>query len=162
MQPARWAGFYALSLGRMAAWAAVFTLGVLVGAAGAIVQMGRQVDQLVRQRDRLEQQAGELQERLGRLEASLAQQRRRPVRATAVRVSGLDPAEELEVRRQVQALLQEVVGREVDQVDPALVARMLDGRLLALGSRTVVLTVRSLWLTDTLTVSLEVRAAPGP
>ncbi|WP_324669839.1 hypothetical protein [Geochorda subterranea] len=160
MRPGGWAAFYVVSRGRLAAWLAVLVLGALVGAAGATVQMGRHVDAVMRQRDRLEQQVQELQGRLQRLEASLAEQRRRPVRATAVRISGLDPSEELQLRREVQALLQEVVGREVDQVDPALVAGMLDGRLMALGGRTVALSVRSIWLTDTLTVSLEVRAAP--
>lgn len=162
VQARGWVGFFVVSRARLGAWVAVFAVGVLVGAAGATVQLGRHVDAVMRQRDRLEQQAVELQGRLQRLEESLARQRRRPVRATAVRVTGLDPAEELEIRRRVQELLQEVVGREVDQVDPALVARILDGRLVALGGRTVALSVESVWVTDTLTVSLDVRAAPTP
>lgn len=149
-----------VSRARLGAWVAVFVLGALVGAAGATVRMGRHVDAVMRQRDRLEQQVQELQGRLQRLEASLAEQRRRPVRATEVWIEGLDPGEELELQREVQALLQEVVGREVEQVDPALVAGMLDGRLMPLGGRTVALSVRSIWLTDKLTVSLEVHAAP--
>lgn len=161
MRQQGWVGFFVVGRARLAGWLACFAMGALLGAAGATVQLGRQVDAAMRQRDRLEQQAIELQGRLHRLEESLARQRRRPVRATAVRIAGLDPGEEIELRRRVQELLQDVVGREVDQVDPALVARILDGRLMALGGRTVALSLESVWVTDTLTVSVEVRAAPA-
>ena len=146
---------------RLGGWLACFAMGILLGAVGTTVQLGRQVDALVRQRDRFEQQASELQARLQRLEESLNRQRRRPVRASAVRIAGLDPDEELELRRHVQELLQEFVGREVDQVDPALVARILDGRLITLGGRTVAISLTSVWVTDTLTVSVEVTSEPS-
>lgn len=155
-----WACFVTVGRRGLVRCAAALALGVLVGASGATVRLGREVDQLVRQRDRLEQQVADLQGRLRKLEESMAQRRRRPVRATAVNITGLDPADELQLRRRVQELLAGMVGREADQVDPALVAQILDGRLVSLGSRTVHLALKSVWVTDTLTVALDVRAAP--
>lgn len=143
---------------RLAGCVACLLLGATLGAVGATLRMGFQLHRAMAERDALAGQAAELQVRLQRLEESLQRRRRRPVSGVEVRLQGLDPADELGLREQLRPLLEEFVGREVDQVDPALVARVLDGRLLALGGRTVQLHLRQLWVTDRLTVWLEVSA----
>ena len=140
---------------------ACLLLGGALGGAAATVRTGFELHRVIAERDALADQVADLQVRLQRLEESLQRRRRRPVSAVEVRLQGLDPADELRLREQLRPLLDEFVGREVDQVDPALVSRVLDGRLLDLGGRTVRLRLQQLWVTDRLTVWLEV-SAPAP
>lgn len=151
--------FAVVTRSRLATWVAVLALGGIVGAAAATVWSGRQLDELMRQREALMQRASDLQERMQKLEQSLSERRRRPIQNVDVRLSGLDAAEESALRHQVRQLLQGLVGRPVDQVDPDLVAQILNGRLVDLNGRAVQLFLRSVWVTDTLTAWIEVRAA---
>ena len=144
----------------LATYVACLLLGGALGAVAAILRIGFELHRVMAERDALAAQTAELQVRLQRLEESLQRRRRRPVSGIEVRLQGLDPADELRLREQLRPLLDEFVGREVDQVDPALVNRVLDGRLLDLGGRTVQLRLRQLWVTDRLTVWLEVSAPP--
>lgn len=140
----------------MAGW----VLGAMAGSGVATLLAGRHLHRALQEREALRQQVSDLQVRLQRLEESLRQRRRRPIRSVHVQVEGLDPSDELRLIERVRTLLQEFVGREVDQVDPALVARVLDGRLVPLDGRTVTLGLRSVWVSDQLTVRLELTATP--
>lgn len=142
-----------------AAW---LLLGAAAGSTLTSVRAGQQLHGVMQERDALRHEVTDLKERLARLEESLRQRRRRPVRSVEVQVDGLDPADRLRLLEQVRALLQEFVGREVDQVDPAVLARVLDGRLVPLQGRTVALRLVSVWVTDHLTVRLAVTAGPAP
>ncbi|MBE3597269.1 MAG: hypothetical protein IMX02_00135 [Limnochordaceae bacterium] len=156
---ARWVRFHVVSWRRLLAWLAVFALGTTAGSTWATVRIGHQVDALARQRDLLEQRAADLEARMEKLQQSLSERRLRPLRSIEVKLAGLDPADELTLVREIRKLLQGLIGRPVDQVDPALVAQILDGRLVSAGGRAVSLALRQVWVTDSLTVWVDVRAA---
>jgi hypothetical protein len=139
---------------------AAFLLGAVAGSLGVVAAAGREVQRLQLEREVLLQRLEQQRTRLENLEQALARHRQPVIGEARLELLGVDdPVIRLALERQLQPLVQDLVGRRLDRVDPELVASIFEGRSLAVGERRYTLSLRRLLLAEQTSLQLVVRRA---
>ncbi|MCG0238488.1 MAG: hypothetical protein L6E13_04330 [Firmicutes bacterium] len=145
---------------------AALCLGALLGAGGASLGAGRTVQRLRLERDQALAELDATRKELRALQESVRTQGRGPrVQEVAVRVfDAPDDRVRVEMQRRLERELTGLVGRRLEELDPAPVVWRLqratwevDGRMY----RAEVLTV-AIWTRLALNVRIAPAPAPGP
>ncbi len=105
-------------------------LGALVGAALALALVGRQVDELRLEREELLVRLEDQRDQLQRLEESVKARRWLPIRELVIDLNLEDRVKRLRAEEAVRNLLRDLVGKNVADVDPIMVWRILDDRVV--------------------------------
>lgn len=142
---------------------AAFLLGAAVGAASTVPYYGRRVEALILTTGSLLQQLHEHRARLERLQEAGNEPSRRVIQRVRLEFLYPDEAVRLSLTERLAPLAEELVGRELERVDPYLVHALFDGRAVDLDEARYQVTVRSVVAAEEVTVILAVaRVVPGP
>lgn len=110
--------------------AAALLVGFLIGAAGAAFFSGRKVEKAEREKELLLEELKKEQLQVKRLSESLQEKRTRVVTRLTIDLEVGDPFNEVFFRSVITELLGELVGMEVSRVDPRLIYKILDRRII--------------------------------
>ncbi|MFO7246140.1 MAG: hypothetical protein FWJ62_04270 [Thermaerobacter sp.] len=141
--------------------AAAFLLGAAVGAAATVPYYGRRVEALLLTTGSLLQQLHEHRARLARLEEARDRSFRPVIQRVRLELLHDDEAVRLALAERLSPLAEELVGRDLERVDPYLVYAMFDGRSVDLDDARYVVTVRAVVAAPEMTVILTVTRAAG-
>lgn len=139
--------------------AAALLAGFLIGAAGSGIFSGRKVERAEREKERLLEELKKEQLQVKKLTESLQEKRTRVVTRLAIDLEVGNPFHEGFFRGVITELLGEVVGMEVSRVDPRLVYRILDGRILEVGDELYECSVRWVLVGETVEVGVAINHA---
>lgn len=120
----------ALARAKWARFSAVLLLGLIVGAAGATLRLGRVIDRVMLDNailiDEVERLAGELASR----ERALSASQRLPVRSVEIEIeSPLEEHVRVHVQQLAHDLLRHLVGEEIESLNPLLIEKALQRTL---------------------------------
>src|SRR5690606_28742757 len=99
---------------------AAFLLGALVGAAATVPYYGRRVETLLLTTGSLLQQLHEHRARLERLQPAADEPARRVVQRVRLELLWDDEATRLALTERLAPLAEELVGRDLERIDPYL------------------------------------------
>lgn len=149
---------------RLAMWA-VYLLGVLTGASLAMLDAADRIDRLDLENARLTTQVAALEEDLRRLQESLSRRSRLLVRDIQLEIlagNGLPERLATDLAKETRALLVDLIGREVNELDPLLISRILQGRILTVAGSQWQLNVLHLVLGERVRVFLSIKPVEPP
>lgn len=138
---------------------AAFLVGSLLGAAVVNALSGKRLESLYLEAEKLRVELSEQQEKLSKLTEKISY--RPVVEDFEVHVKGPSPREEVEVEKQVRAMLHELIGKPVAQIDPWLIFSTLEGRIIELGKERFRLRARAALFDRQVVIYLEVEREPG-
>ncbi|MEW6032917.1 MAG: hypothetical protein AB1645_08580 [Bacillota bacterium] len=145
--------------------AALLTLGFLGGLVAGIAGMAGRLDDMAIQRDELLVKAADLEIRVERLQERLdrvlAGGSGPVVQEVTLNLQGLDEVTRLRVRFEAAALVDDLIGKKVSDLDPALAFHLLHGRTLRIEGRTVALRVLAVVLGPETAYWVELEVLPG-
>lgn len=139
-----------------------FLLGIAIGAAVTVPYYGHKVESLQLTHGQLLQQLHEHRSRLRKLNEASQNPRDRLVRDVTLSILWHDEAVRLALNESLSPLSNELVGRELERIDPYLVFAIFDGRTVQVEERLYRLTVRSLIIAEQLSLVLTVELLPPP
>lgn len=126
---------------------ALLTLGYLAGLVMGVGLLSARLDRVSLEREQylvrcadLAVQIEKLQERL---DLARSAQGGPIVGEVSLNLEGADELTRLRVRSAVSGLVDDIVGENVTTLDPALVLHLLDGRMVVVEKRTIVLRVET-------------------
>lgn|SRR5690554_1829720 len=141
--------------------AAVLLVGLLLGTAGGIFLTGRRVEQAETEKERLREELKKEQLQIKQLTQSLQERRRRVVTRLVLDLEVNEPFHETFFRSVLTELLGDLVGMEISRVDPRLVYKILDGRVIKLKEDLYRCAVRWIFISEQVEVGVEIISAPN-
>lgn len=135
---------------------AAFLLGAAVGSAATVPQYGHRVESLLLVNGRLVQQLHEYRSRLERLQAAGGRPDARVVQEVTLDILWHDEAARLALAERLAPLAEELVGRDLERIDPYLLYALFDGREVAMEGRRYSLSVRAVVVAEQVTVVIAV------
>lgn len=135
---------------------AAFLLGVTVGAAATVPYYGRRIEALLLTTGSLLQQLHEHQARLERLEQAGDAPVEQVIQRVRLEFLYPDDVVRLALAERLAPLADELVGRELERVDPYLIYALFDGRAVDLEDARYRVMVRSVIAAGEVTVILAV------
>lgn len=134
----------------------VFILGLLIGGVITLVLHGQSYDNLYVEKKEVESYVIELQNTIERLEKIQQQQTHNLlVREILVQTDLSDPVKNVDVRTEVSGLLKDLIGENVETINPELIINIVDNRVIMVEDKQFKLNVRSLVISKTLIVNLS-------
>jgi hypothetical protein len=123
-----------------------FIIGVLIGASMVTWWVGARIDYLMLQNEKLQATLDTKETQIKKLEENLASKQRFVVKDIQVEVSFPDEKEEdsfvqLTLERKIVEMLNDLWGKEVSTLDPALIANIIDSRTVQVDQQQYHLTV---------------------
>jgi len=135
---------------------AAMIIGLLVGGAGGIFLTARRVERAEIEKERLLEELKKEQLQIKRLTQSLQERRTRVVTRLVLDLEVDEPFHETLFRSTITELLGDLVGMEVSQVDPRLVYKILDDRVIKLKEDLYRCSVRWVLISEKVEVGVEV------
>lgn len=127
--------------------AALFLLGLVTGLAVGVALLSARLDRVSLEREWLLVKKADLEIQVERLQEELDQAlawgSEPVVREVDAVLQGLDELTRLRVRAEIAAILDDLVGRPVAELDPALAFHLLEGRTVTVEGKKIALTVRA-------------------
>ncbi|MCK8825558.1 hypothetical protein [Fuchsiella alkaliacetigena] len=124
---------------------AAFLFGLLLGALIVNLITAKQIDQLIYENTELNKKIDNQQTELQRLEESLADQNWRVVQRVQV---AIESEEDKYINQQLEAklyqLLENIIGRQISEVDGTLVANTVDQRTIVIEENNYLINL--IWL----------------
>lgn len=134
----------------------LFILGLLVGGVMTLVLHGQSYDNLYIQKKEVESYVIELQNTIERLEKIQQQQTHNLlVREILVQTDLSDPVKNVDIRTEVSGLLKDLIGENVETINPELIINIVDNRVIMVEEKQFRLNVRSLVISKTLILNLS-------
>jgi len=144
---------------------ALIVLGFAAGAAVGVALLGARLDQVSLEREQLLVKKADLQIQVDRLREELADVRYGQAGLVVMSVNvipeGLDELTRVRVRAEVASIVDDLVGRPVAELDPALAFHLLDGRTLTIEGAPVYLSVRAVVIGPETEFWVELRGTPA-
>ncbi len=144
---------------------ALIILGFAAGAAVGVALLGARLDQVSLEREQLLVKKADLQIQVDRLREELADVRYGQAGLVVMSVNvipeGLDELTRVRVRAEVASIVDDLVGRPVAELDPALAFHLLDGRTLTIEGAPVYLSVRAVVIGPETEFWVELRGTPA-
>lgn len=135
-----------------------FLLGWLIGAASVSLLAGSNLDEAELEIRDLRLQVEDQTEQLTDMSKKLSDARRNLVVSDIdVHVDFPDEYERLEIETAVKELLKNLKGREVSSLDPALVANIVDRRLIEVAEHKYHLTVNGTMVSEKIVIHLTAK-----
>lgn len=147
----------AISRRQLLQYVALVALSLIVGAALATVLTGHSLEQALLAKEKLQNEVARLQEELKQLQATLKERRRYVVRSVTVQTGLSNERLRLKVERELHRFLSGLVGKEVSRVDPGLVSRILEGRVLRIDKTDYQVEVIQILIWEQVTVNVKVQ-----
>ncbi|NLY11312.1 MAG: hypothetical protein GX020_06485 [Firmicutes bacterium] len=147
---------YALTRGSLLKALACFILGLIIGLTLAMIWSAWTIDKTLIEIETLRSELSEKQNAIEKLEFSLIERRQRFVKNISIIMDEKDQHRNLKIAQAVKGLLEDLIGREVDSIDPPLVFAILNGRTIAVEKQLFTLKANILVISETLTVYLSV------
>lgn len=150
-----------MSIIRLSALIASFTLGILVGSAAVNLISGAHLDYAELEIQKLNTKLADQSEQITALEQNLAKrQKSSSINEIDIRVSFKEtkPANEydkLGIEKSVKKLLRDVRGKEVSSVDPLLITNIIDRRTVESSNRKFLLVVKGTLISEKLIMYVE-------
>lgn len=136
--------------------AACFIFGLIIGTAAAIFYSGTLIDEMAINLDMLQSELSERDSRIERLEESLADRRRRVVKDLRLELSVKDPHLSLKIGDTARNLLHDLIGQEVDSLDPRLIRSIIHNRIISINGQAYTLKLQFLVIAETVTAEILV------
>ncbi|NLL19585.1 MAG: hypothetical protein GX262_11280 [Clostridia bacterium] len=148
---------------------ALIFLGFLVGAAFTTVRMGNQIDRLIIIRQEQAEKIAGLETELQQVRTSLSRHQEPVLTSVVVKVEFIEPKpiklEEdtvrLSLEKQIKELLNNLMGKKIDDLDPTLIPWIVENRLLEAEGYTFKIQVKLLVLTDKIHLTVSARSIPA-
>ncbi len=134
---------------------AFFVLGILIGMTGSILYSGWMIDQAVIELETLYSELGERDNRISRLEDSLQERRYRIVKGVNIELDVKDRHLNLRMANEIRSLVDDLIGRELESLDPKLIFSILDGRVIYVVDQPYTLSLRYLVVNDIISLNLQ-------
>lgn len=139
---------------------ASFIIGTLVGAAALNLVSGVHIDNAELEIQKLHSQLADQSEQITALEKTLERRQKLAVTEIEIHITPKDTQQsdeftELEIENAVKKLLKNIRGKEVSSLDPLLITNIIDGRTVEISTRKVLLSVKSLLLSEKLIMYVE-------
>jgi len=138
---------------------ACFILGLMLGITASLFYAGVMLDAQEIELETLYSELIERDSRIERLEKSLQDQRYRVVKNLSVELNLKDPHLNLKLSTAVHQLLQDLIGQEIDRLDPNLIRSIIDDRIIQIGDQSFSLRLRYLVIAETLYAQILVSAS---
>ena len=138
--------------------AACFFLGLIIGVTASIFYSGAMIDQKAIELEMLYSELSERNSRIEKLESSLADQRSRIVQDLKIGLNIKDPYLVLKISDAARQLLNELIGQELNKLDPNLIRTIIDGRVIYINDQPYTLYLKYLVLAETTALELDVKA----
>jgi len=141
-----------------------FVLGFLLGSLFCTFQIGNNIDKLSRENNELKLRLDNTETELAELKAKRLTNKGYIVTKIepeiAIVSEDLAPAEieklEILISKEVTKHYKSVVGSKVDALNPALLPKLIDGRLFKIEEKYYKISVKTMVLSETLFISIEV------
>lgn len=141
----------------------IFILGLLIGGVITLIIHGKSYDKLYIAKKEVESYVVELQNTIERLEKIQQQQTHNLlVKEIVVATDLSDPVKSVDVRSEVSRLLKELIGENVESINPELIINILDKRVITVEDKQYRLSVRFLVISKTLIVNISVNELDKP
>jgi hypothetical protein len=148
---------------------ALILLGFLIGAALTTVRMGNQIDRLIVIRQEQAEKIAGLETELQQVRTSLSQHQEPVLTSVVVKVEFIEPKpiklEEdtvrLSLEKQIKELLNNLMGKKIDDLDPTLIPWIVENRLLEAEGYIFKIQVKLLVLTDKIHLTVSARSIPA-
>jgi len=114
------------------------------------------IDDTLIEIETLKSELGERDYRISRLEDSLQERRKRVVREIKIELDVKDKLLNLKLTEVARDLVDDLIGREIDTLDPPLITTIISGRSVSINKQSYTYNVDLIVISDTLTLYLEV------
>lgn len=112
---------------------APIALGIILGAAVVNIITARKIDQLYLEKAALQVKVEEQEKKLENLNKSLKKQRTRIIENIHVISNLKDQHKKIKLQENINELLENVLGQDLNRVDPMLIYKILDNRIISLN-----------------------------
>lgn len=136
---------------------ASFMLGALIGAAGLNLATGHHLDKAELEIKRLHANLNDQSDKIAVLEKKLAVRQNLTINEIRVYVNLDDEFEKLELESNIKKLLRELKGKELKEIDPALVVSIVDKRIVETQEHKYRLTVKGTLVSERVIMYVEAR-----
>lgn len=131
----------------------IYLLGIIAGLILGTLLMGRKVDDLTLENQLLLGHSLDLEARLKRLES--LEKKGHIIQSVKVVAICADEQARLKGQETIQGLLQELVGRDVDAIDPPLLEAMIDQRSVSIQDETYLACLTASHISKTVTIYIR-------
>lgn len=135
---------------------ACFICGLLCGCTISMLYAARTIDEKVITLETLYSEISEKDVRITKLEESLKQQRSQIVREVKIGIDIKDPYLKLKLSDAIKALVIDLIGTEVSNLEPQLIRNIIDQRLLEINDVTYILSLQYLMLSESMYMEIHV------
>ena len=136
---------------------ASFVLGVLIGTAGLNWAIGHHLDKAELEIKRLRANLADQAEKITVLEKKLAARQNLTINEIIVYVNLADEFEKLELESVIKKLLRELKGKQLRDIDPALVVSIVDRRIVETQDHRYRLTVKGTLVSERVIMYVEAK-----
>lgn len=145
---------------------ALTALGFVAGVAVGVALLSARLDTVSLEREQLTVKKADLEIQAERLREELDKARSQWLAAPVVtqvnlNLEGLDELTRVRVQAEVIGILDDLVGRQVPELDPALAFHLLDGRVVTIEGNRIGLTVKAVVLGPQTEFWVELKALPA-
>jgi hypothetical protein len=125
---------------------AIFLLGILLGLLIGTMRLANRVNTLLLENESLHYRYKTTTLQLERLEETLAERQAVIIKAIQVEVVLKDQYVKPRLEAIIQQLLQELIGQEISSIDPFLVSKIIDGRIVLVKEQQFELECKLAWI----------------
>ncbi len=135
---------------------AFFIFGLLIGSICSMLYAGWLIDEAAIERETLYSELGERDSRIARLEDSLQERRNRVIKGISINLDVKDRHLSLKLSDEIRQLVNDLIGREVDSLDPQLIRSIIDLRVLYVNDQPYTLKLQYLVISDQLSFFINI------
>ncbi|UNC91533.1 hypothetical protein [Candidatus Contubernalis alkaliaceticus] len=143
---------------------ACFFLGVLLGLFLMQTMLGKEMNRLHYEKERWRIELYDTLEILKNHEERLKSQQFMVVNDVITNLysvnNHIDSFTELELKKQIREIVKTLIGQEIDEINPKLVFKLLDERLIEVEEKNFLIKVRSVIMAEKVIFNLEAEYLP--
>ncbi|MDI3533845.1 MAG: hypothetical protein PWQ82_210 [Thermosediminibacterales bacterium] len=135
-----------------------FLFGIILGAAGLNLFIAKKIDSLYLERESMLFKISEQETRLEKLEKSLAERWKRHVKEIIVfpDTQNNNSHVKIKIKQKVAELLKDLIGEEIDKIDPLLIYNIVNDRKLTIEGKDYLLKVEVIVMDTQMELFLKV------
>ncbi|MFW5998527.1 MAG: hypothetical protein ACOCP5_02110 [Halanaerobiaceae bacterium] len=111
---------------------AIFILGIIIGSTGLNLLVSNRIDNLILNKNELEKKIEQQNQKIEKLEQNIQEHKNNFITDIVIEIdSDLNKHKQQVIKEKIFSLLENQIGKNVDQFDPVIITDIIDQRLIS-------------------------------
>lgn len=133
----------------------IFLLGIVIGGSTVNLINGRIIENLSFENESYKMKNDLLNEKINKLNDAIKAKSFRVITDITPYINNDDKKIKIEIEKYIKSKLKDIYGKNVDKIEPILIYKIFDGRILTIENKKIILKVRYIIINANLEIYVD-------